>query len=203
MILTSKEALELLNKQTGNPNKRDYIINHMITVGNAAGRLAKALKLDEDKAKTLGYIHDIGKFHCEFIRDDGALTHGIAGYKYLKELGYDEEYIEICITHSYLNNDIKCVADINNTNGTEYDFQRNYVLNHEYSIYDKIINICDLMCTDKILTVEKRLIDILIRHGIFENTHYHLVETMKLKKYFDELLGHDLYDLFPEIKENL
>ena len=28
-------------------------------------------------------------------------------------------------------------------------------------------------------------------------------ETLKLKKYFDELLGFNLYDLFPEIKENL
>lgn len=28
-------------------------------------------------------------------------------------------------------------------------------------------------------------------------------ETYKLKKYFDELLGYNLYDLFPEIKDNL
>ena len=28
-------------------------------------------------------------------------------------------------------------------------------------------------------------------------------ETYKLKEYFDNLLGYKLYDLFPEIKENL
>ena len=28
-------------------------------------------------------------------------------------------------------------------------------------------------------------------------------ETLKLKQYFDDLLGHNLYDLFPEIKDNL
>ncbi len=27
-----------------------------------------------------------------------------------KELGYDDEYANICLTHSYLNNDIYCTA---------------------------------------------------------------------------------------------
>lgn len=30
-----------------------------------------------------------------------------------------------------------------------------------------------------------------------------LEETIKLKKYIDNLLGYNLYGLFPEIKENL
>ena len=67
----------------------------------------------------------------------------------------------------------------------------------------KIINLCDLMCTDKILTVEKRMIDLLIRHGVYKTTHYHILETMKLKKYFEDKLGYSLYALFPEVKENL
>ena len=75
--------------------------------------------------------------------------------------------------------------------------------NHEYTIYEKIINLCDLMCTDIIMTVDKRLIDLIIRKGAHENTQYHIKETYKLKEYFDNLLGFNLYDLFPEIKENL
>lgn len=59
------------------------------------------------------------------------------------------------------------------------------------------------MCTQKVYTVDKRMIDLLLRHGIFAKTHYNLKETMKLKKYFDDLLGFNLYNLFPEIKENL
>ena len=47
------------------------------------------------------------------------------------------------------------------------------------------------------------MIDLLLRHGVYKNTHYHLIETLKLKKYFDDLLGYNLYDLFPEMKENL
>jgi len=83
-----------------------------------------------------------------------------------------------------------------------YNFIKNYLLK-EYTIYEKIINLCDLMCTTKLQTVEKRMIDLLLRHGVYKNTHYHLIETLKLKKYFDDLLGYNLYDLFPEMKENL
>ena len=59
------------------------------------------------------------------------------------------------------------------------------------------------MCTTKILTIDKRLIDIVLKKGVFSNTQYHVEETYKLKEYFDNLLGYNLYDLFPEIKENL
>lgn len=59
------------------------------------------------------------------------------------------------------------------------------------------------MCTSKVLTIDKRLIDIMSRRGVYDNTQYHIKETYKLKEYFDSLLGFNLYDLFPEIKDNL
>lgn len=70
---------------------------------------------------------------------------------------------------------------------------------------EKIINLCDLMCPQgrKVVTIDKRLIDIIIRRGTYTNTQYHVKETYKLKAYFDELLGYNLYNLFSEIKENL
>ena len=54
-----------------------------------------------------------------------------------------------------------------------------------------------------IMTVDKRLIDLIIRRGAHENTQYHIKETYKLKQYIDEQLGFNLYDLFPSIKDNL
>ena len=47
------------------------------------------------------------------------------------------------------------------------------------------------------------MIDLLLRHGVYKQTHYHQKEAFKLKKYFDNLLGYILYSLFPELKENL
>lgn len=200
MKLTSKEARELLEIERKNV-KDDRWIEHSICVGDSAGILAKALKekghnVDVDKVITLGYVHDIGKYTGE------SHGHVMRGYEYLKNKGYDEEYANICLTHSYLNNDILCTA------GGVPDKEKNpfltyFIKNHEYTIEEKLINLFDLMCTTKILTLDKRLIDIVLRKGVFSNTQYHVKETYKLKEYFDNLLGYNLYDLFPEIKNNL
>ena len=193
MKLTVEKARELLEEARGK-TPDDHWINHSICVGNSAGKIAEKLNLDVDYAKTLGYIHDIGKSVGEFKE------HVMNGYKYIKELGYDDEYANICLTHSYLNNDVYCTAG-----GIPRDipFRTEFVKNHEYTIYEKIINLCDLMCTDVNMTVDKRLIDIMSRRGAYENTQYHIKETYKLKQYIDEQLGFNVYDLFPSIKENL
>lgn len=193
MKLTVEKAREMLEEARGK-TPDDHWINHSICVGNSAGKIAEKLNLDVDYAKTLGYIHDIGKSVGEFKE------HVMNGYKYIKELGYDDEYANICLTHSYLNNDVYCTAG-----GIPRDipFRTEFIKNHEYTIYEKIINLCDLMCTDVNMTVDKRLIDIMSRRGAYENSQYHIKETYKLKKYIDEQLGFNVYDLFPSIKDNL
>ena len=106
MKLTSKEALKMLEEER-HKTSNEHWINHSICVGNVAGRIAKALNLDEDFAKTLGYIHDIGKKY-DYI-ESGVFPHAMKGYDYIKLLGYDEEYAGICIKNSFLNNDIDCI----------------------------------------------------------------------------------------------
>ena len=193
MKLTSDKALEMLENAKGKTTSDGWIY-HSICVGNSAGVIAEALNLDVDLAKALGYIHDIGKSTGEFS------SHVINGYNYLKKLGYDEEYCNICLTHSYLNNDINCTAG---GFPSDIPFRTKFIKNHKYTEYEKIINLLDLMCTKVINTLDKRLIDLIIRKGVYENTQYHIKETYKLKQYFDDKLGFNLYDLFPEIKENL
>ena len=170
MKLAVDIALQMLENARGK-TLDDNWIDHSICVGNSAEKIVESLGLDTDYAKTLGYIHDIGKAVGEFS------NHIINGYKYLKELEYDDEYANICLTHSYLNNDVK----------------------HEYTIYEKIINLCDLMCKKEVMTIDKRLVDIIIRRGVYENTQYHVKETYKLKEYIDEKLGFNVYNLFPNI----
>lgn len=113
--------------------------------------------------------------------------HVIKGYEYIKELGYDEEYANICLTHSYLNNDIYCVGG-GIPKDSDIEYIGEFIKNHEYTIYEKIINLCDLMCFESNWTLEKRLVDIIIRRGAHENTVYHLKEAQKLKKEFDDML---------------
>ena len=202
MKLTIKEARTLLETERKNATD-DRWIEHCISVGDSAGRIAQALcekgiNVDIDKAITLGYLHDIGKYNGE------SHGHVMKGYEYLKNKGYDDEYADICLTHSYLNNDIVCTAG-GVPNPKDNIFLTNFIKNHEYTIEEKLINLCDLMCPqgNKVFTIDKRLIDIMIRRGAYSNTQYHIKETYKLKEYFDNLLGYNLYDLFLEIKENL
>lgn len=202
MKLTNNEAKIMLYNYRGK-TKNDKWIEHCILVGDTAGKIATALSekgynVDINKTVTLGYIHDIGKYNGE------SHGHVMNGYNYLKEKGYDEDYCNICLTHSYLNNDIICTAGgIPDPN--ENIFLTEFIKNHNYTIEEKIINLCDLMCNSvgKIFTIDKRLIDLIIRKGAYANTQYHVKETYKLKAYFDDLLGYDLYDLFPKIKDNL
>ena len=108
MKLTKEIAFQMVENYRGK-TKSDRWIDHCICVGDTAGKIAKALtekgqNVDIDKTITLGYLHDIGKYTGE------SHGHEISGYNYLKDKGYDEEYCNICITHSYLNNDIICTA---------------------------------------------------------------------------------------------
>lgn len=202
MKLTIEKAREML-EEARKKAKDDRWIGHCICVGDSAGRIAKALKdkgIDVDVEKTiiLGYIHDIGKNNGKFH------GHVMEGYNYLKEKGYDDEFCNVCLTHSYLNNDIVCTAG-GVPNPEDNPFLTDFIKKHQYTIEEKIINLCDLMCpqSGKVYTVDKRLIDIMTRRGAYSNTQYHIKETYKLKEYFDNLLGYNVYDLFPEIKENL
>lgn len=197
MKLTSIKALELLNEARGKA-KDDYWIEHSICVGNTAEIIAKKLNLDSEKAKTLGCVHDIGKRNGY---GKGFITHDIGGYEYLIGLGYDEEYANICLTHSYLNNDINCVAGgIPSKDRYKYDFVKEFIENHSYTIYEKIINLCDLMCKQNIMTLEKRLIDLIQRYGVFDNTVYHIKEAHKLKMEIEKLLNCSVYSLFDKVE---
>lgn len=58
----------------------------------------------------------------------------------------------------FLNNDIDCISnnrDETDKSNLHYDFVKEYIKN-KYILEEKIINFCDLMCTDKTLTVEKK-----------------------------------------------
>lgn len=88
MKLTVEKARKMLEEARGKALD-DHWINHSICVGDSAGKIAEKLNLDVDYAKTIGYIHDIGKSVGEFRE------HVMNGYNYLKELGYDDEYANI------------------------------------------------------------------------------------------------------------
>lgn len=197
MKLNSEEAYNLL-METKNTSDGGYVY-HSVKVGEAASRIAESLGLDADKAKALGYIHDIGKMY-----DKPFNQHVAKGYEYLMSIGVDEEYANICLVHSYLNNDIDCTAGgIVKPESYKYEFRKEFIETHVYTPYERIINLCDLMCTREFMILEERLIELMVRKGVDTNTQYHLREALKLKNEIDEQLGFSVYTLFPEISERI
>ena len=50
------------------------------------------------------------------------------------------------------------------------------------------------------MTLEKRIIEIMLRRGCHENTVYHIKEAQKLKNEIDNMLGCSVYSLFDDIE---
>lgn len=176
-------------------DKNRWIL-HCLYSGIAAGRIAKKLGIDSDYATALGYIHDIGRriSHPKHITE---------GYKYLKALGYEQE-ARICLTHSFIDNDITLAA------GPFPPIEMYYTimsqLNQENcSIYDNIIQLCDLFCKETgFTTLEKRILDISLRKGVSPSSRKHFESAVALKEKIEKKMGCGLYELFPEIpKEDL
>ena len=194
MEINSKKAYEILMNGK-NINPTGSWVEHSIRVGQAAERIAKKIGIDSDKAAAMGYLHDIGKIYGEPYSQ-----HVVKGYEYLKSMGISDEYANICLTHSYLNNDINCTAGgTPDKDSYKYQFRKDFIENHQYNIYDKIIECCDLFCTAQFMTMDERLIEIMIRKGAHDNTVYHITYAQKLKKELEEKMGCNLYSLFPEI----
>lgn len=200
MRLTKTAAANLV-EQARQASDSDNWAVHSLCVGHAAERIATALcqkscELDPDHVAALGYVHDIGKH-------DGAKSfaqHMLDGYNYLLALGYDENDASICLTHSFL-----CSDDPFCTLSTQLDAKRDerlvaFLKNHSFSLEEKLIALCDAMCVREVMIMEERLVDVISRHGMGPSTQKALLAALSLKHEFDDLLGANIYTLFPEIK---
>lgn len=193
---TSEEAWALIEELGA-----DYDLSHLRGVGETAGTIARALQekgiaVDPDKARALGFLHDLGR-----LIGPGE-EHIVNGYLYLKEHGYDEEYCAISLTHSFPNHTVDCILSIPIDPVRErlvYD----YLPTHQFSLEEDLVCLSDLMVKYQVSTVEQRMIDVISRHGTWAGTQDCIHVVLNLKAKIDQMLGYNLYDLFPEIKERL
>lgn len=199
--LDSKTALDLLfkdviYKSSDLAEDKNRWVRHCIYVGIAAGRIAQQLGLDVDYAIALGYIHDVG-------RKISHPNHTIEGYHYMVNSGYVEE-ARSCLTHSFIDNNIYNAADVVSGPQERFDFMNGFLQSVELTLYDNIVQMCDLFCLETgFTTVEKRMLDIYVRKGIYDTTRPHFNKVMELKSRLEDKMGCSLYELFPEIEEQV
>ena len=192
--LTPIEAYSLLIKDMDTVRYK-RVIDHSVNVGLLAGEISARCGLDRDYATVLGFIHDIG-------RKIDSKNHVYFGYRYLEELGYSD-YSYICLTHSFLNNELDCVAGLPlGKDAPGYDFMLGYVRDRKYTLYDKIIQVCDLLCKDSgFTTLEDRLLDIETRRGKTDKAGYHKKTAEKQMEDIERIMGCAIYSLYDRIKK--
>lgn len=195
-IPTIEQAkLLLLEAQKLNPG--DWI-EHSINVGTAAELIAKNCKeLNPDIALVLGMLHDIGRRYGKTN-----MRHSIDGYNFCKEQGYDL-VARICITHCFPYKNVDEICGKWDCSDEEYNFAKDYLASVDFSEYDKLIQLCDVLALSTgYCLMEKRMVDVVMRYGFSKFTLEKWKATFELQRYFEEKTGKSIYSILPNVTEN-
>lgn len=142
-------------------------------------------------------LHDIGR--RAGVTD---MRHILDGYYFASEKGYDM-VAKICLTHSFNCPDIKICFGKWDCTEEEYNFVKNYIETVDYNDYDRLIQLCDALALPSgFCLLEKRMVDVALRHGIHEYIIDKWKVTFETKKYFEEKIGKSIYSLLPGVIEN-
>ncbi len=173
-------------------------VSHSLHVGKAAQLIAQRCPhLDPEIALVLGTLHDIGRrFGVTSMR------HSIDGYNYLMCQGYSLP-ARICITHSFPYKEVNAVFGHWDVSPEELDFIQNFLSSAEFDDYDRLIQLCDaLALPEGFCLLERRMIDVALRHGVNNYTIAKWKATFTIKKHFEECIGGSLYRVLPGVIEN-
>jgi hypothetical protein len=173
-------------------------VAHSLYAGKAAELIAREDKeLDGNVAFALGMLHDIGRRYGVT-----SMRHSIDGYKFATEKGYNL-WARICITHSFPYKNIDAVFGKWDCSEEEYRFVKGYLDSIELSAYDKLIQLCDALALPTgYCLMEKRMLDVALRHGVNEYTVEKWKATFEILKYFEERIGKSIYSILPNVVEN-
>lgn len=187
MLPTREIAEELLTEaETCNPGAWG---DHSRVAAHCAEKIAQECdSLDADKAYILGLLHDIGrKFGVSHLK------HVSDGYSYMISLGYDEA-AKICLTHSFHDQTTDMYIGNFDTTDEELTMIQEALTCIVMDDYDKLIQLCDSIAGSKgVLAIEERMNDIRNRYGSYPQEKWD--HNLKLKQYFEEKMGKNIYDV--------
>jgi hypothetical protein len=168
-----------------------------VRVAEAARLIASRCKdMDGESAFIAGLLHDLGRRFGVT-----AMRHMLDGYNYAKEKGYVFA-AKICITHSCPTKNIDEAGKWDCTE-EEYNFVKEFLITVDYDDYDRLIQLCDSLALPNGFTlIEKRLIDVALRHGVNQHTVPKWKAILDLKQYFENKAGESIYKILPGIIEN-
>ena len=171
---------------------------HCRSTADNARRIAAACGMDTDAAYVLGLLHDIGR--REGVQ---AIKHIFSGYAYLCAQGFPDA-ARICLTHSFAIADVAVYHGVIDCEVEDMDFLRRFLAEHPFDDYDRLIQLCDaISMPEGAVLMEKRLVDVAMRHGLLPDLTLHKWRAyFDLKQAFDEKGGGSIYRLLPGVEEN-
>lgn len=170
-------------------------VAHSRHVAEAAARLAAPLPgLDPAIARSLGLLHDIGR-----RAGVSRMRHIVDGYDFLVGLGY-ERAARIALTHSFPIRDIRASIGEWDVTPAQYDFVRRYLEGVVYDDYDRLLQLCDaLALPEGFCLLEKRFVDVTLRHGVYPALPERWQATLAIKAAFEIELGRSIYAYLPGV----
>lgn len=195
-IPSTEEALTYLKEaQSLNPGPW---VNHVKYVAQAARAIAiNHPYLDDESAYILGLLHDIG-------RREGptSMRHVVDGYRFLEKEGFPDA-ARICLTHSFPVKNVMAGSSEWDCAEEEIHLVKSFLERITYNDYDHLIQLCDsLALTTGLTLIEKRLLDVVLRHGFNEFTIPKWKAIFAIKQQFEETLGQPIYRFLPGVVEN-
>ena len=171
---------------------------HSISVAKNARLIAEKVEgMDCDKAYVMGLMHDIGR-----RAGIKGILHIFDGYDYMMSIK-QEEIARICLTHSFPIKDVNTFFGKYDCSSEQKEFLAAFLKNSEYDNYDILIQLCDaISLPNGACIMEKRLVDVALRHGLPDFTIDKWKAFMNTKKHFDELCGCNIYTLLPNVLDN-
>lgn len=195
-IPTRQQAAALLQK-AAQKNPGPWL-DHSHYVARAAELIAdRHPEMEAETAYVLGCLHDIG-------RQEGAtaMRHIIDGYNFLLAQGYDDAG-RVCLTHSFPSQTIGEAFGTWDCTAQEYDFVANYLAQITYTLYDRLLQLCDALALPTgFCALEKRFIHVVMRYGFNDFTLDKWRATYMIQAEFESAIGCSIYAILPGVMEN-
>ena len=195
-MLTIQQANEQL--QTAYQKNPGPWVEHSRSVAENARRIAEHTDcIDPDTAYTMGLLHDIGR-----AAGVSGIRHIFDGYDRMNALG-QTTIARICLTHSFPLKNIHAFQGNFDCSKQQLAFLQYFLDSCSYDNYDRLIQLCDaLSLPSGACILEKRLVDVALRHGVNNLSLEKWRAFLQLKQYFDRLCRCNLYTLLPNVLEN-
>lgn len=197
MTLPTREQAQRLMQEAERLNPGPWVC-HSWYVAEAARAIAQRHPaLEPESAWIMGFLHDIGR-----RAGKTAMRHTLDGYAFLMEQGF-ETAARVCITHVFPVKDLQAVACQWDCSAEEMAFLEAFLAGIEFDLYDRLIQLCDAIALPTgFCLMEKRLMDVAMRHGVNDRSIERWQAFLGIQKDFETGIGCSIYMLLPGVVEN-